>query len=104
MSVLSSNFAFFTGEWEILAKSGESAEHRDKVDDWNELKKQLMEMPLLAPNPEEAFSEELFKSQGGYQRLKKDLGDVIDQIVYTINDNLYKLNRLESVVDDFVSN
>lgn len=53
------------------------------------IEKQLIEMPVLAPNPEEAFSEEPFKSQGGYKRLKKEIGDEIDQVVKTINDNLY---------------
>lgn len=53
------------------------------------IEKQLLEMPVLAPNPEEAFSEEPFKSQGGYQRLKKEIGEEIDQIVKIINENLY---------------
>lgn len=53
------------------------------------IEKQLLKFPILAPKPEEAFSEEPFKSQGGYQTLKREFGDEIDRIVYTINENLY---------------
>lgn len=53
------------------------------------IEKQLIEMPVLSPNPQDAFSEEPFKSQGGYNRLKKELGEEVDQIVQLINDNLY---------------
>lgn len=53
------------------------------------IEKQLIEMPVLAPKPEEAFSEEPFKSQGGYTRMKKELGDAVDDIVNVINDSLY---------------
>lgn len=53
------------------------------------IEKQLIEMPVLSPNPQEAFSEEPFKSQGGYNRLKKELGEEVDQIVQLINDSLY---------------
>lgn len=53
------------------------------------IEKQLIEMPILSPNPQDAFSEEPFKSQGGYTRLKKELGEEVDQIVKLINDSLY---------------
>ena len=53
------------------------------------IEKQLLQVPVLAPTPEEAFSEEPFKSSGGYKRLKRDFGDELDNIVYAINDNLY---------------
>jgi len=46
-------------------------------------------VPVLTANPENAFSEEPFSSQGGYTRLKKELGDEVDQIVRVINDSLY---------------
>ncbi|PGW74477.1 type I restriction-modification system endonuclease [Bacillus thuringiensis] len=51
---------------------------------------QLLKFPVLAPTPEEAFSEEPFKSQGGYTRMKKDLGEEeVNQLVYAINEGLY---------------
>ncbi|MEH7294571.1 type I restriction-modification system endonuclease, partial [Priestia megaterium] len=51
---------------------------------------QLLKFAVLAPTPEEAFSEEPFKSQGGYTRLKKELGEnEVDQLVYAINEGLY---------------
>lgn len=53
------------------------------------IEKQLIEMPVLAPIPQDAFSEEPFKSQGGYTRLKKELGEEVDQIVQLINSSLY---------------
>ncbi|MBN6185759.1 type I restriction-modification system endonuclease [Aneurinibacillus sp. BA2021] len=53
------------------------------------IEKQLLKFPVLAPQPEAAFSEEPFRSQGGYQTLKREFGDEIDRIVYTINENLY---------------
>lgn len=53
------------------------------------IEKQLIEMPVLAPNPVDAFSEEPFRSQGGYTRLKKELGEEVDKIVKLINDSLY---------------
>ncbi|PNQ78614.1 type I restriction-modification system endonuclease [Paenibacillus sp. F4] len=53
------------------------------------IEKQLIEMPVLSPNPQDAFSEEPFKSQGGYNRLKKELGEEVDQIVKLINESLY---------------
>lgn len=53
------------------------------------IEKQLLQVPVLAPTPEEAFSEEPFKSSGGYKRLKRDFGDELDSIVFAINDNLY---------------
>lgn len=53
------------------------------------IEKQLLQVSILAPTPEEAFSEEPFKSSGGYKRLKRDFGDELDSIVYAINDNLY---------------
>lgn len=42
------------------------------------IEKQLIEMPVLAPKPEAAFLDEPFKSQGGYSRMKKELGDVVE--------------------------
>ncbi|SNS86872.1 type I restriction enzyme, R subunit [Bacillus sp. OK838] len=53
------------------------------------IEKQLLQMPVLAPNPVEAFSEEPFKSNGGYSELKRHFGDSIDEVVYAINENLY---------------
>lgn len=53
------------------------------------IEKQLLQMPVLAPTPEEAFSEEPFKTIGGYRELKRQFGDAIDEVVYAINDNLY---------------
>ncbi|WP_417625324.1 type I restriction-modification system endonuclease [Paenactinomyces guangxiensis] len=53
------------------------------------IEKQLLQMPVLDPNPQKAFTEEPFKSAGGYQALKRAFGDSIDQIVRTINKNLY---------------
>ncbi|WP_153944940.1 type I restriction-modification enzyme R subunit C-terminal domain-containing protein, partial [Acinetobacter baumannii] len=45
------------------------------------IEKQLLKFPVLAPQPEAAFSEEPFRSQGGYQTLKREFGDEIDRIV-----------------------
>lgn len=53
------------------------------------IEKQLLQVPVLAPNPEDAFSEEPFRSRGGYNMLKREFGEEIDKIVYTINDYLY---------------
>lgn len=53
------------------------------------IEKQLIQFPVLAPNSEDAFSEEPFKSYGGYRILKREFGDEIDKIVKTINDSLY---------------
>jgi type I restriction enzyme, R subunit len=53
------------------------------------IEKQLLQVPILAPTPEDAFSEEPFKSHGGYHILKREFGDTIDNIVNTINENLY---------------
>ncbi|MEL3972055.1 type I restriction-modification system endonuclease [Rossellomorea oryzaecorticis] len=53
------------------------------------IEKQLLQVPVLAPTPEDAFSEEPFKSTGGYNILKREFGDYIDEIVHTINENLY---------------
>ncbi|MGD6803939.1 type I restriction-modification system endonuclease [Rossellomorea aquimaris] len=53
------------------------------------IEKQLIKFPVLAPTPEDAFSEEPFVSQGGYKVLKREFGDYIDNIVLTINENLY---------------
>lgn len=51
---------------------------------------QLLKFPVLAPTPEDAFSEEPFKSQGGYSRLKNELGeDEVNKLVYLINEGLY---------------
>lgn len=51
---------------------------------------QLLKFPVLAPIPEDAFSEEPFKSQGGYTRLKKELGECeVNKLVYVINESLY---------------
>ncbi|MFC0472841.1 type I restriction-modification system endonuclease [Halalkalibacter kiskunsagensis] len=53
------------------------------------IEKQLIKFPVLAPTSEDAFSEEPFRSQGGYNQLKKEFGEEIDKVVQTINDNLY---------------
>ena len=53
------------------------------------IEKQLLQVPVLAPTPEDAFSEEPFRSRGGYNMLKREFGEEIDKIVYTINDYLY---------------
>ncbi|MBG9824722.1 type I restriction enzyme EcoKI subunit R [Bacillus safensis] len=53
------------------------------------IEKQLLQVPVLAPTAEEAFSEEPFRTSGGYKLLKREFGDDIDQIVNTINENLY---------------
>lgn len=53
------------------------------------IEKQLLQIPVLAPNSLDAFSEEPFLSQGGYKMLKREFGDNIDKVVNTINDNLY---------------
>jgi type I restriction enzyme R subunit len=53
------------------------------------IEKQLLQVPVLAPIPKDAFTEEPFRSSGGYNMLKREFGDLIDKIVYTINDNLY---------------
>jgi type I restriction enzyme R subunit len=53
------------------------------------IEKQLLKMPVLDPDPKQAFAEEPFKSEGGYRALKRTFGDTIDQIVHTINENLY---------------
>ncbi|MEW4327806.1 type I restriction-modification system endonuclease [Rossellomorea marisflavi] len=53
------------------------------------IEKQLLQVPVLAPTPQDAFSEEPFKSRGGYKMLRKEFGDYIDQVVTTINDSLY---------------
>ncbi|WP_027956344.1 type I restriction-modification system endonuclease [Halobacillus kuroshimensis] len=53
------------------------------------IEKQLLQVPVLAPNPEEAFSEEPFKSNGGYKTLKREFGEDIDIVVRTINESLY---------------
>ncbi|PLR73794.1 type I restriction-modification system endonuclease [Bacillus sp. UMB0728] len=53
------------------------------------IEKQLLQVPVLAPTPQDAFSEEPFVSQGGYKLLKREFGDFIDTVVNTINENLY---------------
>ncbi|MDE7542846.1 type I restriction-modification system endonuclease [Bacillus cereus] len=53
------------------------------------IEKQLLQVPVLAPTPEDAFSEEPFRRRGGYNMLKREFGEEIDKIVYTINDHLY---------------
>jgi type I restriction enzyme, R subunit len=53
------------------------------------IEKQLLQVPVLAPTAEEAFSEEPFKTSGGYKLLKREFGDYIDKVVTTINENLY---------------
>lgn len=53
------------------------------------IEKQLLQVPVLAPRPEDAFLEEPFVSSGGYSMLKREFGDDIDTIVYAINDHLY---------------
>ncbi|KEZ47165.1 type I restriction-modification system endonuclease [Metabacillus indicus] len=53
------------------------------------IEKQLLKVPVLAPTSQDAFSEEPFLSQGGYKLLKREFGDYIDDVVNTINKNLY---------------
>ncbi|MED4351724.1 type I restriction-modification system endonuclease [Schinkia azotoformans] len=53
------------------------------------IEKQLLQVPVLAPTAEEAFSEEPFKTSGGYKLLKREFGDYIDTVVTTINEYLY---------------
>jgi type I restriction enzyme, R subunit len=53
------------------------------------IEKQLLQVPVLAPTPQEAFTEEPFRSQGGYKLLHREFGDLIDTVVKTINENLY---------------
>jgi type I restriction enzyme R subunit len=53
------------------------------------IEKQLLQVPVLAPTPQDAFAEEPFLSQGGYKLLKREFGDFIDTVVKTINENLY---------------
>lgn len=53
------------------------------------IEKQLLQVPVLAPTPQDAFSEEPFLSQGGYTTLKREFGELIDSVVATINENLY---------------
>jgi type I restriction enzyme, R subunit len=53
------------------------------------IEKQLLQVPVLAPTPQDAFAEEPFLSQGGYKLLKREFGDFIDTVVNTINENLY---------------
>lgn len=53
------------------------------------IEKQLLQVPVLAPTAEEAFSEEPFKTSGGYKLLQREFGDYIDTVVTTINENLY---------------
>ncbi|MGF7490307.1 type I restriction-modification system endonuclease [Bacillus velezensis] len=53
------------------------------------IEKQLLQVPVLAPTAEEAFSEEPFRTSGGYKLLKREFGDYIDHIVNMINENLY---------------
>ncbi|WP_340002066.1 type I restriction-modification system endonuclease [Oceanobacillus sp. FSL K6-0127] len=53
------------------------------------IEKQLLQVPVLAPTAKEAFSEEPFKTSGGYKLLKREFGDYIDTVVNTINENLY---------------
>lgn len=53
------------------------------------IEKQLLQVPVLAPTPQDAFSEEPFLSRGGYKMLRKEFGDYIDKVVTTINDSLY---------------
>ncbi|WP_199805041.1 type I restriction-modification system endonuclease [Fictibacillus sp. FJAT-27399] len=53
------------------------------------IEKQLIQVPVLAPTPQDAFSEEPFLSQGGYKLLRREFGDFIDTVVNTINENLY---------------
>ncbi|WP_397539813.1 type I restriction-modification system endonuclease [Rummeliibacillus pycnus] len=53
------------------------------------IEKQLLQVPVLALNPKEAFQEEPFASKGGYKIMHREFGESIDSIVETINDNLY---------------
>lgn len=66
--------------------------------DWSAIQKkwlryienQLIASSVLGPNAQEAFnSNNFFKRNGGYKRLKKLFPDQIDEIVKTLNDNLY---------------
>ncbi len=53
------------------------------------IEKQLLQFPVLDPNPQDAFKEEPFASNGGYKILKREFGDDIDKVVHTINNSLY---------------
>ncbi|WP_040204035.1 type I restriction-modification system endonuclease [Neobacillus jeddahensis] len=53
------------------------------------IEKQLIQVPVLAPTAEEAFSEEPFRTSGGYKIMKREFGDMVDKIVFTINESLY---------------
>ena len=66
--------------------------------DWNviqkkwlkRIEKQLLETTVLGPDAEHAFEDsEIFRSHGGYKSMKKVFPKQIDQIVKTLNDNLY---------------
>lgn len=54
------------------------------------IKKQLIQEPILGPQPEKAFEEEPFKSQGGYRSVSKIIGkEEVNEIVELINTELY---------------
>ncbi|WP_281738663.1 type I restriction-modification system endonuclease [Enterococcus dispar] len=68
------------------------------MDSWNpkqlkwlqRIEKQLLETPVLAPTAKQYFDEtEVWKQQGGYKFLLKQIGDNVDNVVQVLNQELY---------------
>lgn len=54
------------------------------------IEKQLIETPVLAPTAKQYFDEiEVWKQNGGYKIVKRNIGDKIDNVVQILNEQLY---------------
>ncbi|MCM2138490.1 type I restriction-modification system endonuclease [Vagococcus fluvialis] len=54
------------------------------------IEKQLIQQSVLGPNAQAAFDDEgIFKQYGGYKRMKSVFQDYTEELISTINDNLY---------------
>ncbi|MFI3805656.1 type I restriction-modification system endonuclease [Vagococcus fluvialis] len=69
-----------------------------ELDDWTSaqekwlerIEKQLLKQSVLGPTAQAAFDDEgIFTQNGGYKRMKSIFKDKIENVVETINDNLY---------------
>ncbi|MFB5760924.1 type I restriction-modification system endonuclease [Paenibacillus medicaginis] len=59
------------------------------------IEKQLLQEPVLGPDPEHAFNYEPFTSHGGYKQLDRIFNGQLTEIVKEINTNLYSYVKKE---------
>jgi type I restriction enzyme, R subunit len=59
------------------------------------IEKQLLQEPILGPDPEQAFNYEPFTSHGGYKQLDRIFSGQLTEIVKEINTNLYSYDKKE---------